>query len=310
MSICFLFIISTFHLSFTILSFIASTFSFVILITLHLHSFVIIPPSGISQLIFFSFDSNTIFLVPLMLSTLGVYPGQWENCMVENLDSVIFFWKAFTYCLANNYMIRLHLQSVSFEISTNSILSTIFFSFYLLGRMPACTIYRPGRALVIIHRIQFSSVQFSCSVVSDSLQPQESQHTRPPYLSPTPEAHSNSCPSSQWCHPVISSSVVPFSSCLQYLPASVFSSESTLRMRCPKYWSFSFSISPSNEHPGLISFRMDWLDLLAVQGTLKSLLQHYSSPKYSILSRTLGHSYSPAQVMDFLFKFSCLSLCC
>ena len=57
----------------------------------------------------------------------------------------------------------------------------------------------------------------------------------------------------------------------------VFSNESTLRMRCPKYWSFSFIISPSNEHPGLISFRMDWLDLLAVQGTLKSLLQHHSS---------------------------------
>ena len=62
----------------------------------------------------------------------------------------------------------------------------------------------------------------------------------------------------------------------------VFSNESTLCMRCPKYWSFSFSISPSNEHPELISFKMDWLDLLAVQGTLKSLLQHHSS-KASIL---------------------------
>ena len=62
----------------------------------------------------------------------------------------------------------------------------------------------------------------------------------------------------------------------------VFSNESTLRMRWPKYWSFSFSINPSNEHPGLISYRMDWLDLLAVQGTLKSLLQHYSL-KVSIL---------------------------
>ena len=62
----------------------------------------------------------------------------------------------------------------------------------------------------------------------------------------------------------------------------VFSSESALRMTCPKYWSFSFNISPSNEHPGLISFRMDWLDLLAVQGTLKSLLQHHST-KASIL---------------------------
>ena len=64
----------------------------------------------------------------------------------------------------------------------------------------------------------------------------------------------------------------------------VFSNESALRMRWPKYWSFSFNISPSNEHPGLISFRMDWLDLLAVQGTLNSLLQHYSS-KASILWR-------------------------
>ena len=74
----------------------------------------------------------------------------------------------------------------------------------------------------------------------------------------------------------------------------VFSNESTLHMRWPKYWSFIFSISPSNEHPGLISFRMDWLDLLAVPGTLKSLLQHHSS-KASILRRsaffTIQHSY-------------------
>ena len=74
----------------------------------------------------------------------------------------------------------------------------------------------------------------------------------------------------------------------------VFSNESTLRMRWPEYWSFSFSISPSNEHPGLISFRMDWFDLLAVQGTLKSLLQYHSS-KASILCRsaffTVQHSH-------------------
>ena len=76
----------------------------------------------------------------------------------------------------------------------------------------------------------------------------------------------------------------------------VFSNESTLHMRWPKYWSFSFSMSPSNEHPGLISFRMDWLDLLAVQGTLKSLLQHHSS-KASILQHSafftvqLSHPY-------------------
>ena len=75
-----------------------------------------------------------------------------------------------------------------------------------------------------------------------------------------------------------SHSVIPFSSCSQTLPSiRVFSNESALHMRWPKYWSFSFKISPSNEHPGLMSFRMDWLDLLAVQGTLKSLLQHHSS---------------------------------
>ena len=114
--------------------------------------------------------------------------------------------------------------------------------------------------------IQFSSVQFSRSVVSDSLQPHELQHARPPCPSPTPGVHSNSCPSSWWCHPAISSSVIPFSSCPQSLPSiRVIFNESTLRMRWAKYWSFSFSIILSKEIPGLISFRMDW-DLLAVQG--------------------------------------------
>ena len=132
--------------------------------------------------------------------------------------------------------------------------------------------------------------------MSDSLRPHESQYARPPCPSPTPRVHSDSCPSSQWCHPATSSSVVPFSSCPQSLPALVFSNKSTLRMRWPKYWSFSFSIIPSKEISGPISFRMDWLDLLAVQGTLKSLLQHHSS-KASILRRSafftvkLSHPY-------------------
>ena len=125
----------------------------------------------------------------------------------------------------------------------------------------------------------FYSVQFSRSVLSNSLRPHEPQHARPPCSSPTPRACSNSCPSSPWCHPTISSSVVPFSG-LQ--STRVFSNVSALRIRWPKYWSFSFNISPSNEHPGLISFRMDCLDLLAVHGTLKSLLQHHNS-KASIL---------------------------
>ena len=127
-----------------------------------------------------------------------------------------------------------------------------------------------------------SSVQFSCSVVSNSFRLHESQHARPPCPSPSPRVHSNLSiksvmPSSHLilCRPLLLLPPIPPS-------IRVFSNESTLHMRWPKYWSFSFSIIPSKEHPGLISFMMDWLDLLAAQGTLKSLLQHHSS-KASIL---------------------------
>ena len=138
--------------------------------------------------------------------------------------------------------------------------------------------------------------QFSRSVMSDSLQPHEPQHTRPPCPSPTPGVYPNSRPSSQWCHPAISSSVVPFSSCPQSFPSSGSFQMSQLFASGAKDWSFSFNISPSNEHLGLVSFRMDWLDLLAVQRTLKSLLQHHSS-KASILLHSafftvqLSHPY-------------------
>ena len=124
--------------------------------------------------------------------------------------------------------------------------------------------------------IQFSSVQFSCSVVSDSLQPHELQHARLPCSSLSHGVCSNSCPLNLWCYPAISSSVTPFSFCLQIFPSIRCSNESTLHIRWPKYWSFSFRICPSNEYSGLISFRIDWFDLLAVQGTLKNLLQHHS----------------------------------
>ena len=107
----------------------------------------------------------------------------------------------------------------------------------------------------------------------------------------TPGACSNSCPSSQWCHPTISSSVVPFSSCLQSFPASgSFSQESVLPIRWPKYWSFRYSIRPFNEYSGLISFRIGWLDILGVQGTLKSS----PAPQFkSINSSVLSFLYSP-----------------
>ena len=119
--------------------------------------------------------------------------------------------------------------------------------------------------------------------MSNSLWPNGLQHARLPCLSPTPRACSNSVsielvmPSNHLilCHPLLLLPSV-FSS------IRVFSSESVLHIRWPKYWRFSFSISPSNEYSGLTSFRMDWLDLLAVQGTLKCLLQHHSS-KASIL---------------------------
>ena len=121
------------------------------------------------------------------------------------------------------------------------------------------------------------SVQFSRSVVSNSLQPREPQHARPPCPSPTPRVYTDSCPLSWWCHPTII-----LCHPLLFLPLicpsiRVFLNESALHIRCPKYWSFSFNITPSNEYSGLISFRMDWLYSLAAQGTLESLLQHHSS---------------------------------
>ena len=129
-------------------------------------------------------------------------------------------------------------------------------------------------------------IQFSHPVMSNSLWPHGLQHTRLPYPSPTPGACSNSCPSSWWCHPTISS-CYPLLLLPSVLPSiRVFSNESVLHIRWPKYWSFSFSISPSNEYSGLISLRIDWSDILAVQGIIKSLLQHHSSkaslPRHSV----------------------------
>ena len=144
-----------------------------------------------------------------------------------------------------------------------------------------------------------SSVQFSHSVVSDSLRTHELQHTR------------------HFCYSLISQSLLKLTSIESVVPSShlilcrpllllppippsirVFSNESTLRTRWPKYWSFSFSIIPSKETPGLISFRMDWLDLLAVQGTRKSLLQQHSSKSISSSVPSLLHSPTLTSIHD------------
>ena len=123
----------------------------------------------------------------------------------------------------------------------------------------------------------FQRSQSSHSVMSDSLQPHGLQHARLPCLSPTPGTCAKSWPSSQWCHPTISSSAVPFSSHRQSFSASGSFLMSQFFASGGQSTGVSVSISPSNEYSGLISFRIDWLDLLAIWGTLKSLLQHHGS---------------------------------
>ena len=142
--------------------------------------------------------------------------------------------------------------------------------------------------------MQWPSVSLLCCCCSASkscltLQPRKLQHSRLPCPSLSPRVCSNSCPLSWWCYPTH----LILCHFLLLLPSifpsiRVFSNESALPIRWPKYWSFSFNIKPSNEHPGLISFRMDWLDLLAVQGTLKSLLQDHS---YSAIKRNAFESF-------------------
>ena len=131
------------------------------------------------------------------------------------------------------------------------------------------------------YMLQFSSVAQSCLTLSDLM---NCSTPGLPVHHQLPESIESVMPSSHliFCRPLLLPSIFP--------SILVFSSESALCSRWPKYWSFSFRISPSNEHPGLISSRMDWLDLLAVQGTLKSILQHHSS---KASSSVLSFLYSP-----------------
>ena len=142
--------------------------------------------------------------------------------------------------------------------------------------------------------------------MDDSLKPHGLQHARFPCPSPTPDlAQTHVMPSNHLilCRPLLLLPPIPPS-------ITVFSNESTLRLRWPKYWSFSFSISPSSEYSGLFSFRIDWLDLFAVQGTLKSLLQHHSS-KASILLQSaffvvqLSHPYMTTEKLLGKMSYNC-----
>ena len=206
---------------------------------------------------------NKLSKIPLMWYLLGITTLDKKTSTVHRLswqhwsESCYFF--VIFWCLASlaTRSLTLHLWWIHKPLLIALILWG-FFGFF-------CCCFQP-----------FSSVQFSCSVVSDSLRPHESQHARPPCPSPTPSLLKlmpieSVMPSSHLilCHPLLLLPPIPPS-------IRVFSNESALHMRWPKYWSFSFSISSSSEHPGLISFRMDWLGLLAVQGTLKRLLQTFS----------------------------------
>ena len=158
--------------------------------------------------------------------------------------------------------------------------------------------------------------------MSDSLPPHESQHARPPCPSPTPRVHQHSRASNWWCHPAISSSVIPFSSCPQSLPIPGSFPMSQLFAWGGQNTGVSALACLFKEHPGLISFRMDWLDLLAVQRTLKSILQHHSS-KASILRRSafftvqLSHKYMTTGKTIALTRWTfvskvmfCFLICC
>ena len=150
---------------------------------------------------------------------------------------------------------------------------------------PQCLCMHTHAATNIHIHTHFSSVQFSCSVVSESLWLHGPQHARPPCSSPNPWVYPNSSPLSWWCHPMIPTLCCPLLILPSIFPSiRFFSNESDLLIRWPNYWSFSYNISPSNEYSGLIYLRMDWLDLLSVKRTLKSFIQ--KSSKASILQRS------------------------
>ena len=214
----------------------------------------------------------------------------WQGRVATNLQFVKIPKKTFPF-----YLLLFWLDSFSQEMDKDVKLSVILPS--KCGFLsPKCTQEGEPYLQLAASRLQplpMVVVVFSCSVqcTLDSWPTHGPQHTRFPCHSPSSGACSNSCPLSWWCHPTISSSVVPFS-CLQSVSAlGSFSNESVLRIRWPKYWSFSFSISPSNEYSGLISFKIDWLDLLAIQ---RDSRESSPTPQFkSVNSSVLSFLHSP-----------------
>ena len=202
---------------------------------------------------------RSLFIIPIKLRV-------FTACHLKHI---------FLYCLACRCDLSLRLlcsrfiSSISFSVCISL---SFFFKVTLALSNDTKTIHADSVWDVTLGSKTILLFLFSCSVVSHSLWPRELQPTRLPCPSPSPGVCSDSHLLSQWCHATISSSVAPFSCSQSFSASRSFSSESTLCIRWPKYWSFCFSISFSNEYSGLISFRIDWFDLLAIQGTLKRLL--------------------------------------
>ena len=204
-------------------------------------------------------QSVWLFVTPWTTGVIRVLKSllQHHNLKSSLLQNLAFFYGPALTSIRNCW------KTVALAIGTfiGKVTSLLFNVLFVKAFLP-----RSKRLLI------YAYICYCCSVAQSCLTqwPHGLQDARLPWPSPSPWVCSNSCPLSQWCHPTILSSVIPFSSCPQSFPASRTFPESSFHIRWPKYW--GFSISPSNAYSGLTSFRIDWLDLLAVQGTLKSLL--------------------------------------
>ena len=239
----------------------------------------------------FDFQDNTISCFLLSFLAINfIFIWFWSICTA----SKVVDWRLNIFSTYIHFLGRLVLYFDEYQISISSANCTLnhrwsseLLIFSLKHSSPTVFLKAaPGSST-----FQISSIQFGHSVMSDSLWPHGLQHARLPYPSPTPGACSNSCSLSKWCHLTISSSVVPFSYCLQSFPASgSFPMSQSLRIRWPKYWSFSFSISPSNEHSGLISFRIDCGSPCCPRDSQESS----PTPQFKIInSLALSFVYSP-----------------